>query len=325
MGITVATAHGEPVTVDNFNRAETDRYFASSVVLAGGTGRFHHRRELMPIDKQTVVRANRDTLYSSAVFDLDAGDVTVMLPDAGRRFMSMLIIDEDQFAPSIVYGAGRYTLTGREIGTRYAMAGVRTLVDPGDPHDLAKVHALQDAIRVEQKSPGRFDVPAWDQASQKSVRDALIALGVTVPDSKRMFGPRDQVDPVRHLIGTAIGWGGNPEEDATYLNVTPRHNDGRTIYRLIARRVPVDGFWSISVYNAEGYFEPNPHGVYSVNNITATKNADGSVTVQFGGFDGRTPNCVPITPGWNYLVRLYRPRPEIVDGTWVFPQAELVP
>ena len=210
MATTVATGRAEPVTVDNFNRAETDRYFATSVMLAGGTGRFHHYRELMAIDKQTVVRANRDTLYSSAVFDLDAGPVTVTLPDAGARFMSMLIIDEDHFAPAIVYGAGRYTLTRKQIGTRYAMAGVRTLVDPRDPHDLAKVHALQNAIAVEQKSAGRFDVPGWEEASQKRVRDALIALGVTVPDSKRMFGPREKVDPIRHLIGTAIGWGGNP-------------------------------------------------------------------------------------------------------------------
>ena len=47
--------------------------------------------------------------------------------------------------------------------------------------------------------------------------------------------------------------------------------------------VPVDGFWSISVYNADGYFEPNEQGVYSVNNITAARNDDGSVTVRFGG------------------------------------------
>jgi len=29
-------------------------------------------------------------------------------------------------------------------------------------------------------------------------------------------------------------------------------------------------------------------------------------------------------PGWNYLVRLYRPRQEILDGTWKFPQARPV-
>jgi hypothetical protein len=62
-----------PVTADNFTRAESDAYFANIVKQAGGTGRFFHRREIEPVDKQIVIRANRDTVYSAAVFDLDAG------------------------------------------------------------------------------------------------------------------------------------------------------------------------------------------------------------------------------------------------------------
>jgi hypothetical protein len=84
----------------------------------------------------------------------------------------------------------------------------------------------------------------------------------------------------------------------------------------------VDGFWSISVYNAEGYFEPNPYGAHTLNNITAKKEKDGAVTVQFGDYDVNTPNCLPIVKGWNYLVRLYRPRAEILNGTWKFPDAQ---
>ena len=73
------------------------------------------------------------------------------------------------------------------------------------------------------------------------------------------------------MIGTASGWGGNPDKDATYLNITPAKNDGTTVYKLNVRDVPVNGFWSVSVYNAEGYFEKNPLNAYSVNNITARK------------------------------------------------------
>jgi hypothetical protein len=46
--------------------------------------------------------------------------------------------------------------------------------------------------------------------------------------------------------------------------------------------------------------------------------------VQFGGCDGMIPNCLPIMKGWNYLVRLYRPREEILSGTWKFPEARPV-
>lgn len=267
---------------------------------------------------------NRDTLYSGAVFDLDAGPVTITLPDAGKRFMSMQVIDEDQYTPMVVYRAGSTTLTREKIGTRYIVVAIRTLVDPADPKDVQQVHALQDAIRVSQKDAGRFEVPNWDQASQKKVRDALLALGTTLTDTKGMFGTKDQVDPVRRLIGSASAWGGNPEKEAIYLNVTPSRNDGNTVYRLSVKDVPVGGFWSVSVYNAEGYFQKNAYDAYTLNNITAKKSEDGSIAVQFGGCDGRIANCLPTAPGWNYLVRLYRPRAEILNGKWTFPQAQPV-
>ena len=85
------------VTEENFRQAESDLYFRNSIKL-GGDGKFHHIRGAMPIDNQTVIRANRDTLYSSALFDLDAGPVTITLPDPGGRFMSLQVFDEEQYS-----------------------------------------------------------------------------------------------------------------------------------------------------------------------------------------------------------------------------------
>src|SRR5882762_1068016 len=118
---TQSTAHSAkaiPVTAENFVRAESDMYFGA-VVKDGGFSRFFHRRVPAEIDNQTVVRLNRDTLYSAAVFDLDAGPVTVTLPDAGKRFMSMMVIDEDEYVPDVVYCAGSHTYSRHKIGTRY--------------------------------------------------------------------------------------------------------------------------------------------------------------------------------------------------------------
>jgi hypothetical protein len=313
-----------PVTVDNFRRAESDLVMGP-IVKDGGFGKYVHHRELYPVDAP-IVRPNRDTLYSFSIFDLDAGPVTITLPNAGQRFMSLQVIDGDQYTPEVHYGAGRHTFTREKIGTRYVQLGVRILVDPNNPEDMKKVHALQDAIKVEQPGgPGRFEVPNWDQASQKKVRDALLVLGTTLPDTKRMFGPRDQVDPVRHLIGTAMAYGGNPEKDALYLNITPSKNDGKTVHRLsINGEVSVDGFWSIIVYNDKGYLERNPYNAYSLNSITAKKGAEGSIIIQLGGCDGKIANCLPTMPGWNYMVRLYRPRAEILNGSWKFPEAQPV-
>jgi hypothetical protein len=219
-----------PVTVDDFIRAESDTY-APNLVKEGGLGKLHHRREPASIENQTVFRLNRDTLYTSGVFDLDAAPVTITLPDAGKRFMSLQTISEDHYARTF-YGTEPHTFTRQNIGTRYLVVGIRTLVDPTDAEDMKKVHALQDAIKVSQSSSGKFVVPNWDSVSQKKVRDALLVLGSTMPDFKKAFGTKEQVDPVRHLIGTALGWGGNPDRDATYLNITPAKNDGSTVYKL---------------------------------------------------------------------------------------------
>jgi hypothetical protein len=145
-----------PVTVDNFARAESDLYMGKNVKEVG-LGKFQNIRNPTSIDQQLVIRMNRDTLYSSAVFDLDTGPVTITMPDAGKRFMSMQLINEDHYVPAVFYGPGSHTLSRNQVGTRYVMAAVRTLVDPADPKDLDQVHALQDAIKVEQKSPGKFE------------------------------------------------------------------------------------------------------------------------------------------------------------------------
>ena len=150
-----------PVTVDNFIRAESDLYFRGILKDSGAIGKFLHRREPAQIANQTVIRLNRDTLYSSAVFDLDAGAATITLPDAGKRFMSMQVISEDHYVPEVVYGKGSYTLTREKVGTRYAAVAIRTLVDPLDPKDIEQVHALQDAIKVDQAAAGKFEAPNW--------------------------------------------------------------------------------------------------------------------------------------------------------------------
>lgn len=318
------TADGKViVTPDNFIRAESDVYMAAQV-KDGAFGNFKHTREVAPVDRQLIVRLNRDTIYSSGVFDLDAGPVTITLPDSGGRFLSALAINEDHYNPAVFYDAGAHTLTRQDVGTRYVMVGVRIFVDPNNPTDVQQGNALQDAITVSQPGgPGTFSVPNWDPVSQKKVRDALIALSDTLPDLRYAAGPqKTAVDPVRRIAAAASGWGLNPDRDAVYLNVFPEKNDGKTPYRLAVRDVPVDAFWSVTVYTAEGFFNPNPLHAYSINSVTGKKGADGAITIQFGDCSKDTPNCLPVTKGWNYMVRLYRPREEILNGTWSFAVPE---
>lgn len=201
---------------------------------------------------------------------------------------------------------------------------VRTLANPEDPADVKAANAVQDTIKLEQASTGTLEVPQWDPVSQGKARDSLAVLG-SLGGTVDRFGTKDEVDPIDHLIGTAIGWGGNPRSAADYQSFYPAQNDGKIVHKLTVKDVPVDGFWSVSLYNAKlFFFEKNDFNAYSLNNLTAKPDADGAYTIQFGGCTKETPNCLPIMAGWNYTVRLYRPRKEILDGSWKLPSAQPV-
>lgn len=305
-----------PVTWETFVRAETDKMFKTYATI-GGFGKFFHLRAVTPIDKQDVIRMNRDTRYSLGVFDL-TNPLTVTLPDTKGRFISMQVINQDEYTKAVHYKPGTYKFTSENIGTRYVALIIRVLVNGENETDNQLVTEIQNNVKVEQTSPGTFEVPNWDKASQDKLRDAINVLASTLTDTKLCFGDKDEVNPIAHLLGAAYGWGGNPIKDAMYINVVPEINDGKTAYQLKVKDVPVDGFWSVSVYNKAGYFEKNTSNSYTVNNTSAVKNADGSITVHFGG-DPKQTNFIPITEGWNYMVRLYRARNEVLDGSWVFP------
>jgi hypothetical protein len=304
------------VTVDNFVRAETDRMFADLGASAGGVNRWAHNRVPAPVADQVVVRLNRDTLYSFAVVDLDQG-ATLTLPESGERYLSVMVVNQDRFIERIFHAAGAYRLSMDEFGTRYVLLAGRVLMDPSNADDLAAAAGLQDRLVLEAPSAEPFVPPTYDQASFDGIRAALKDLARFGTSTERTFGARDEGDPVRHLIGTAAEWGGLPEHEAVYLNIEPGLPVGTYAVRL--EDVPVDGFWSITVYDADGFLVKNDRDAYAVNSVTGERASDGSITVHFGGCDDDRPNCLPIVEGWNFLVRLYRPRPELLDGTWVFP------
>jgi hypothetical protein len=318
----VVTQKTVPVIWNNWVRAETDKMFKSYADL-GGFGKFFNIRKPTPIDAQKVVRMNRDTQYSFGVFDLTT-PVTITKPATGDRFQSMMVLNQDEYIPiPVVYKPGKYTLTQEEIGTRYVFVAFRTFVDSNSPEDIKKVCAIQDQIKAQQTSVGKFEIPNWDQTSQDKLRSAIHVLAATVTSTDECFGKKEDTDEIAHLLGAELGWGGNPKNAAHYVITAVKQNDGKTPYTLTVKDVPVDGFWSISLYNGKGFFVQNDYNAYSINNVTGKKSKDGSITIHFGG-DPKQPNFLPIMDGWNYAVRLYQPRQEILDGKWTFPDAEPV-
>ncbi len=316
-----APAHAEDavqVGADNYVRAESDFQMKGYIEKLDCFGKFAHSRKPYDVDNQVTIRGNRDTLYSFGVFDLSS-PLTITLPDTKGRYQSVMAVSQDH-SIAAVYGPTQVTLTEARVGTRYVMLAVRTFADPNDEEDMKEAYRLQDSVGVEQADIGEFEVPDWRKDEVEQMRATINVVASTVTDTSKMFGKKEELDPVYWMLGAALGWGGLPAEAATYVNVFPEENDGKTPYTLTVKDVPVDAFWSVTLYDDEGWMPVNEYDAYSFNNVTAKKSDDGRITIHFGG-DPKQPNFLPIVPGWNYIVRLYRPRQEILDGSWTFPEA----
>ena len=322
--VTSGIAGAKDVTIDNFARAETDTYFRANMDAFGAdVGQLMHIRAPVTPENQAVIRSNQDTLYSGIVLDLSE-PVTVTLPDSAGRYLSMHVINQDHYM-YVESEPGTYELTNESVGTRFAMINFRNFVDPNDPEDVEAARAAQDGILVSGGGSGPFETPDWNQDDLAKARRALSDLAELGFSTVHAFGRKDEVKPVDFLIGAAAGWGGLPAHGATYLIDSVAANDGKTPHRVTVKDVPVDAFWSITVYTKEGYLGENDLGVNSYNNVKAEPNPDGSISVHFGNCGEGHLNCIPITPGWSYTVRLYEPRPEVIDGSWVFPKPEPSP
>jgi len=306
----------EHVNVDNFRAAETARLFDDSLKLMGGTNQWFHFRRPAGAENQPVIRMNRDTLYSAAIVDISKG-ASVTLPDAGDRYMTVMVVNSEHYINRVFSGPGTYDLTVDEHETPFVNLSARTFVNPVSSDDAGEVNRLQDGLVISANSSQPFTHPDFDEQSLNSTRDALLALSEGLPNSDRTFGSRTQVDPTRHLIGTAFGWGGLPESEAYYYIESQPMPAGR--YTFTLDRVPVDGFWSVTIYNRDGYLEPNTYDSYNLNGVTSQPEPDGTVVLNLSPEGAGLKNHLFVMDGWNYALRLYKPQQSVLDKTWIPP------
>ncbi len=140
------------------------------------------------------------------------------------------------------------------------------LVDASDPEDVAQANQIQDRFSLSAGASEPLEPPDYDEESFTAVRTAVLKeASQGLHGTHGMFGRKEDVDPHAHLLGTAGGWGGLPEQEAYYESREPGLPVGR--YTITAKDVPVDAFWSITVYGADGFLHKNALDAYSVNSV----------------------------------------------------------
>lgn len=288
-------ALADPITVteENFAKAYTNLRFASIIEAAGGLNTFRVMA-VPPSDptKQFVVRMNRDTAYSTSVFDVSDGDVYITVPETDD-YVTIQIVDENHETQPMIYGPGRHNITAK---TDFAFVIIRTL----DPD-------LRESVVVEAGEPGEFAVLDWDDetfAEMEVVGNADFSDGY---DQAKAFSNTESGQTAyMNFVGAAGGWGGAMVQDNIYQTST--YFDAEGCYEATFIDPEPEFFWSATVYNGDGYIFNDTANISS--EMNPEQNADGTYTVRFG-CDGKTNN-IPTVEGnttgkFNVLMRHYGP------------------
>lgn len=301
---------GSVVTPQNFVRAETDRMFSDFLKLSGGVNKLFHIRKPTPLDQQTVVRMNRDTIYSAAIVDTSEGGTIILPPAPDGRYMSVHFIDNDHYDLGAYNDAGPHPLPK---GAGHIAAILRVQVfDPNDAGEIARLNAWQDAVKVEAKGSAPFVPGNWYKASLDSIRNSLEVPCRRFPNFEKAMMPRGEADAEQRLCAAAAGWGLLPASQATYFSYPGDHPLNQC--RRATYQVPKNGaFWSIQVYDKTGFIASENS---TINSSRAKLNPDGTFTAYFGSKElcGDVPNRLDVSEGWNFMMRVYLPDPKTVLG-----------
>jgi hypothetical protein len=137
-------------------------------------------------------------------------------PDSGDRYMSVAIVNEDNYTTAVYHGEEAVELTMEERGTRFVALIARVLVNANDPQDLKIGNELQDQIKITASSATTYQRANHNKKSRKTTRELFRLFGAGLGEVSFCNGKKTEVKKTRHKIYAAIGWGALPTYEAVY-------------------------------------------------------------------------------------------------------------
>jgi len=124
-----------------------------------------------------------------------------------------------------------------------------------------------------------------------------------------------------------VGWGANVTEEAVYMTASTTGDGeelrGATGYRIRfepGQEPPVDAFWSLTLYGPDRFFVDNDLQRFALSDRSPgldTEDGAVEIVVAADAPAGEEDRWLPAPPGpFNLMLRLYLPRPAVIDGTW---------
>jgi hypothetical protein len=310
---------------------------------------------LVRAGEDILPRTNNDTYYKTAVLDLESGPVILesRAPSTNRFNSFQLVDDRNANYRNVIFPAGKYTLyfgeqpediegESIEAPSSLSMVIVRVEVrNKNDPADVAAAKAVYNGITIQGARAGalrRLDLlSAFPSDVAAEANRRMDEVFGTVPFSRLVVGPGKEagrdVPYLHHAAGTKGGWGGpdptHSSYEAIFFDKDGNELEGRKgTYAVTTAVPPVDGFWSITVYDTQrgGRLHPNAANRYHFNGTTAVKNGDGTVTFVFKrACDAADGNCLEVPSGrFDVTARYFLPQEQIVTGAWRLPKIELL-
>ena len=304
------------VTEDNFLAAEADRYLAEQQELAP-VNQWEHRLKLLTYKTQSVVRQNRDTLYSKSIVDVSKG--ATFSVEKSNQYQTLHVVDSNHREIFVLYSNSDERSITIDMNDLSKGAGehvyviLRTAMPNGESKEAyAVANKLQTSAKIKANSNKPYIPKGFDQESREATRLALEPkiLTLNIPNA---FGTVGAKNVTKHdtTIGIGIGWGGFSTAHAHYKILLAEDRSGACqTMTFDAPKFKKGGFFSITTYGPDAYMHADK---YAINMNDMKQDKDGRYTVNFNCKGAK--NNIEVMKDWSGALRMYRPldKPSIIE------------